>query len=393
MSSKSILHINIDSFAAVVEQIRRADLRGKAVIVGRARGSSVGIVVSASPEARKLGVVDGMGVRQAQRACADGVILNEDRASYAQVFNRILDILACYSPLLEPDALGSAYLDVTGSRIIFGDADHIAGRILSEVREQVGLQASIGCASIKLLAKAASGTRRSGIVKVCPGFEGKFLSPLPVSVLDSVSNKIAKRLGELGVSTVGELAGIPEALLVRQFGPVGSLIRRESLGIDPRQVRAAYPPEVIITEHMFDSPAQEPSEVWEHLRLLANDAAANLRKRGSLAGEVMLELSDEAVESGDYRLSALHHFKKPTDSIASISQALERMLISKMRPGMEVGRVRVTFSELTNGTSAQLCLIGDGERRQRLSRAVELLRERFGDRSVCMASALGRGVG
>jgi hypothetical protein len=93
----------------------------------------------------------------------------------------------------------------------------------------------------------------------------------------------------------------------------------------------------------------------------------------------------------DYRLSTLstlYHFKKPTDSAASVARVLEKLLLSKMQPGMEISKVRVTLCDLTPGTSAQLCLIGDGERRQRLERAVEIIRERFGERSVCMAGTL-----
>lgn len=403
MKTRSILHIRIDSLCAVVEQMRRPDLRGKPVIIGRARDNTSGVVVSASKEAGKFGVEDGMSIRQARRTCPDAVVLNEDPGSYAQVFNSLLGILARYSPLLEPDSLGSAYLDVTASRSLFGDAADIAERISRQASEALGLQVSIGIASSKLVARAASSTRHAGIVKVSPGFEGKFLSTMPVNVLDPVSGKIARRLGELGVSTIGQLAAIPERLLVRQFGPVGSLINRLSLGIDPSQVRAAYPPDVIIGEHTFDSPAEEPIEVWEHLRLVAENVVMKLRKRGGLAGEVMLEMIDEG-KSGvgkgrqfdgpadqGLKLSTtdtLHHFKKPTDSAASVARVLEKLLLSKMRSGMEISKVRVTLCDLTPGTSAQLCLIGDGERRQRLEQAVEIIRERFGERSVCMAGTL-----
>jgi len=417
MKTRSILHIRIDSFCAVVEQMRRADLRGKPVIIGRVRGNTSGVVVSASREAGKFGVEDGMSIRQARRTCPDAIVLNEDPGSYAQVFNSLLDILARYSPLLEPDLLGSAYLDVTASRSLFGDAADIAERISRQAPEEMGLQVSIGIASSKLVARAASSSRHAGIVKVSPGFEEKFLSTMPVNVLDPVSGKIARRLGELGVSTIGQLAAIPERLLVRQFGPLGSLIGRLSLGIDQSQVRAAYPPDVIIGEHTFDNPAQEPMEVWEQLRLVAENVVMNLRKRGGLAGEVMLEMDsglqtrEEASgianpgrtnnDSNPGRtknvdgpahpcagqgLSALHHFKKPTDSTASIALVLERLLLSKMQPGMEISKVRVTLCDLTPGTSAQLCLMGDGERRQRLERAVEIIRERFGERSVFFCS-------
>lgn len=384
MKTRSILHIRIDSFCAVVEQKRQPDLHGRALIVERVKSNANRELICASDEARRRGVTEQMSVRQAIRTCPEAAVIEYDEAACIQVYNRILDILAHYSPLLEPAALGSAYLDVTGSRCLFGDALTIAGLISTDIKNKLDMATSIGCASSKLLARAASASKRVGAVNVSPGFEEKFLSALPVNALESVSPKIARRLNELGVCNIGQLALIPEALLVRQFGPVGNTIRRHSLGIDQSQVRATYPPDIIIIEHVFPGVAGEPSEVWQYLRLAADEAIAKLRKRGGLAGEIMLEMTDES----QLTHCAIHHFKKPTISISSVNQALEKLMLSKMQPGMEISQARITLSRLTPGASSQLCLLGDGERRQRLQRAVELIRDRFGDKSVCMAGTL-----
>jgi len=397
---RSILHIRIDSFFAAVEKKRRPELAGKPVVVGRPRSNTSGVVVSASREAAKLGVEEGMSVRQAQRTCPDAVVVTADYAAYRHVSEWFLDILARYSPLLEPDSLGSAYLDVTASRALFGDAQQIAARISSQVAD-LGYAASIGLASNKLIARAASDRPCSGGIcnptrnktprisnPLCvpPGSEAIFLASFPIAVLDVVTEKTKRRLNELGISTIGQLAMIPERLLIRQFGSVGRVMARQSVGIDASQVRAAYPPDVIRIEQTFETALEEPAQVEEYLRLMASEAVVRLRKRNSLSGEVTLTLTDDSqllISNSQFII-----LKTPTDSAASIVQALVKLLESVMKPGMEVSRVMVTLSDLTSGAASQLCLIGDGERRRRLDRVVELVRERFGDGSVIFASSM-----
>lgn len=374
------------------------------MIVGAPKGNTTGIVASASWGARKLGVEEGMSVRQAQRACPDAVVVVSDDAVYIQENEIILNILTQYSPLLEPEKLGSAYLDVTASRALFGDARQIAEAAASRIKAESGLPVSIGLGPNKLLARVASSniprsgtttcsggicnpSRKRAVIEIKPGSEHRFLAPLPVGALWAVNSKIMKRLKELGVATVGQLAEIPERLLVRQFGPVGSVIYNQARGIDGSQVRAAYPPEIIIIEQTFLKPALEPGEVEVYLREIASGAGIRLKRMSKLAGELTLKLFDES-GGGEECIPAWFRFKKPADSPESITQALVKLLQAKMQPGMEISRVQVTLSDLTPGASSQLCLIGDGERRQRVERAVELIRARFGDGSICPAASL-----
>jgi len=429
--ARDILHFRLDSFFAVVEQRKRPNLHGRPVIVigpsamlrgeKRAREAyhTSGVVVSASNEAKRLGVKEGDSVRHAQRACPDAVIFKADYTSYKLVFEEFLDILSEFSPMLEPDSLGSAYMDVTAGRNLFGDPSELCARIMREVAQRLDMPLLIGCASNKLLAKIASGMGKMGTVpetlfrrglspffRVRPGGEADFLEPLPVSALDTVNSKIEKRLGELGISNIGQLSRVSERALVSQFGPIGSFIRRQSLGIDFSPVKAAYPPEVINIEHTFLSAFEEPAQIEEHLKEMTGEAVMKLRKRNVLAGEITLMIFNESrqiqhaeqrsalaapfdgAQDADSVLPAYFKFKKPTDSVYSINQALGRLLSSIMQPGMEVSKVRISLSELTSGESSQLCLIGDSERKSRLNRVTELLIERFGENAVFLAAAL-----
>lgn len=394
---RDILHIRLDAFFATVEQRRRPNLRGKPIIVagsalrvGYLEGSMLrgkkppeassasGVVVSASREARKLGVKEGDSVRHAQRACPDAVVFKADYTAYRLVFGEFLDMLSQFTPQLEPDTLGSAYMDVTAGRNLFGDPSQLCARLISEVSARLDMPLLIGCAPNKLLAKIASG-KGKWFIRVRPGGESDFLAPLPISALDAVTAKIDKRLGDLGVSKIGELARVSERALARQFGPIGSVIHRQALGIDFSPAKAAYPPEVINTEHTFFSPLEEPSEVEGCMAEMVVGLVSKLRERNLLAGEVMLEISD---------IPAYFKFKKPTDSTYTISQALTNLLASLMEPGMEVSRVKIELSELTSGESSQLSLIGEGERGNRLNRVIELITDRFGDGTVFRAGSL-----
>ena len=435
---RSILHVNIDSFFAAVERKMRPELIARPVIVGAPRGNTSGVVVSASVEALKAGVEEGMTVRQAQRACENAHVVMANYALYRRFSEQFMDILSRYSPLLEPNTLGSAYLDVTASRSLFGDARRIASRIIFQVSEKLRLPVRVGCASNKLVAKAAScwggicnpspsQVRSGGIAnpsrnsllinQVPPGSEAAFLAPFPVGALESVTAGIEKRLSELGIATVGQLAMIPERLLVRQFGPVGSVMKEQSLGVGSSRVRAAYPPEIIMIEHTFESAPEEPAEIKQHLRKMTQHALMKLRKKSALAGEITLALVSETPEGrdevrtpspgregggeartpspggegwgeGEGQQSEYFRFKKPTDSPAHIIQVLEKLLGRNMKPGMRISGARIVFSDLQPGQGSQLCLVGESERRSRIDRAVELIKERFGEGAVIFASSL-----
>jgi len=391
---RSILHIRIEPFFVLVERNRHPELAGRPVIVGRAKGNTSGVVVSASKDACKCGVKEGMSVRQAQRSCPEAAVLKADHAAYRQVSEDFMDILSRCSPLLEPDMLGNAYMDVTGSRRLFGSAARISGLISAEVSKRLNMPAFIGCGSNRLISKIASGAASdSGKLFVYIGDDMwcRVSSPMPVNALDPINERIEKRLHELGVSSIGQLAAIPEHLLIRQFGPIGSVIRKQCSGIDSSVVKAAYPPDIIIIEHPFAHTVEEPAEAEEYLNAMAGQAHIKLRKRGALAGEITLNLQDDSQDKSQDKStfhSAYLRFKKPTDSVYSMQQSLAKLLHSIMNPGMQISRMRISLSDLTHGASSQMCLFGDGERKKRLNRACELIRERFGDGSVFIASSL-----
>ena len=246
-------------------------------------------------------------------------------------------------------------MDVTGSRKL-SRPHEIAAKISYQTERNLKLPLSIGCASNKLVAGIASGMGRK-LTHIMPGAESKFLSALPVTALDAVNAKIEKRLTDLGITKVGQLARIPEALLVRQFGPIGSVIGRQSLGLDFSPVKAAYPPEVIITEHLCASPLCEPAQVEQRLKTMVERAAARLGMKNALAGEVTLVIFDESKPGPAVPIPAYLRFKKPTGSAFVMIQALSKLVSSNAHAGMEISRLRIVLSDLSRGDSRQLSLV------------------------------------
>ena len=219
MDVRTILHVDLDAFFAAVEQRDRPELRGKPVIVGGGAPTARGVVSAASYEARRFGVHSAMPLRTAYALCPEGVFLRVDGRKYQRVSREVMAILRRFTPLVEPISIDEAFLDVTASRALFGDGPTIAAQIKAAIVAEVGLTASVGVSTSKLVAKIASELRKpDGLVVVPVGDEAAFLAPLPIGRLWGVGEKTAAALREFGVATIGDLAAIPEDVLVRRFG-------------------------------------------------------------------------------------------------------------------------------------------------------------------------------
>ncbi|MBA2756747.1 MAG: DNA polymerase IV, partial [Chloroflexi bacterium] len=252
MATRTILHVDLDAFFAAVEQRDRPELAGRPVIVG-GDPAGRGVVSAASYEARRFGVHSAMSLGEAVRRCPDGIFLPVDGRRYQLASRDVMAVLRTFTPAVEPISIDEAFLDVTGSRALFGEGPAIAATIKSAVRERVGLTASVGVASNKLVAKVASDLRKpDGLVVVAPGGEAAFLAPLPISRLWGVGEKTGAALGEYGVRTIGDLAALPPDLVVRRFGKHGDSLIDRARGIDDDPVHEGDPAKSVGHEHTFD---------------------------------------------------------------------------------------------------------------------------------------------
>src|SRR4051794_27351904 len=213
----TILHIDLDAFYASVEQLADPSLRGRAVVVGGL--GPRGVVAAASYEARRFGVQSAMPMARARRACPNGVFLAPRFDAYRDASRAVMTVLRSFTPLVEPIALDEAFLDVAGARRLHGTGPEIAAAIRARVRDDTGLVASVGVATTKFLAKLASdASKPDGLLVVEAGTELAFLHPLPVERMWGVGPATRRRLADLGVTTVAELAALPEDTLTSALG-------------------------------------------------------------------------------------------------------------------------------------------------------------------------------
>ena len=388
VTERTILHVDLDAFFAAVEQRDRPELRGRPVIVGGAGGEDArGVVSAASYEARVFGVHSAMSLREAYRRCPNGVFLPVDGRRYQVASRDVMAILRRFTPLVEPISIDEAFLDVTGSSALFGDGASIARQIRNAVQGEVGLTASVGVASTKLVAKVASDLRKpDGLVVVPPGEEAAFLAPLPIGRLWGVGEKTAAALAEYAVRTIGDLAALPPDLIERRFGKHGASLTERARGIDPDPVHDGDPAKSVGHEHTFDVDTSDPEVIERTLLAMADGVAGRLRSADVRAGTIAVKIRDSAFRT----ITRQRTLAEPTD----LTEPIFRVALELARPeirGMRVRLLGVTASNL--GEREQLALFEPIEpRRRRAIEAADQLRHRYGDRAVTRARLLGAGL-
>ncbi|MBD3162419.1 MAG: DNA polymerase IV, partial [Candidatus Latescibacteria bacterium] len=231
-----IAHVDMDAFYAAIEIRDDPALRGKPVVVGGSAGHR-GVVSAASYESRRYGIHSAMPMAHALRLCPSLIRIPVRMTKYASVSEQVMEILARFSPLIEPLSLDEAFLDLTGTERLFGSPEQVGRRIKREIREATDLTASVGIAPRKFIAKIASDLEKpDGLVVVAQDGVERFLAPLPISRLWGVGPKTLSRLRGLGVETVGDLARLETEQLEDPFGASGAHLRALATGRDERGV-------------------------------------------------------------------------------------------------------------------------------------------------------------
>ncbi len=395
-SFPAILHVDLDAFFAAVEQRDRPELRGKPVIVGGGGPTDRGVVSAASYEARAFGVHSAMPLRTAAALCPGGIFVPVDGAKYQVVSREVMAILRRFTPLVEPISIDEAFLDVTGSQALFGDGESIGRQIRVAIRDEVHLTASVGVATTKLVAKVASDLRKpDALVVVPPGQEAAFLAPLPITRLWGVGARTAEALREFGVTTIGDLAGLEQAVLERRFGKVGAALGARARGVDPEPVSDRAPAKSIGHEHTFDLDTSDRDVIERTLLAMAEGVAGRLRAAGVKAGTVTVKIRDSTFRT----ITRQRTLPEPTD----LTEPIWRAALELARPEVRAIRVRllgVTASNLGERVQLQLfssegeasVVGGDGGRGRRLVEAEDAIRRRFGERAVTRGRLLGTGL-
>ncbi|MCX8033216.1 MAG: DNA polymerase IV [Thermoleophilia bacterium] len=300
---RTVVHLDFDAFFAAVEEKLDPSLKGKPVIVG---AGERGVVSTANYVARQYGVHSAMPLRTAKRLCPCGVFLPGHPELYREYSKRLLAILEQYSPLVEQVGLDEAYVDLTGTEILFGPPVQTAWLIQQRVRQEVGLSISVGVATNKLVAKVASDqSKPGGFTVVSPGEEAEFLAPLPVERLPGIGPALLKQLRDRGVTTIGDLAKIPPRLLRLSFGQWGEMLAHRARGQDFQEVAPPREIKSISKEHTFAEDISDPEILESTLMLLTEEVCRRLRRARLEARTVTVKIrySDFVTHTCSHTLS------------------------------------------------------------------------------------------
>lgn len=387
---RKILHIDMDAFFAAVEQLDYPALRGKPVIVG-GDPHRRGVVSTCSYEARKFGVRSAMPLSEALRRCPAGIFVPVRGNRYAEISRSIMTLLSDYTPLVEPLSLDEAFLDLTGSERIFGPAEAIAREIVARVEREIGLAASIGLAPNKFLAKLGSDLRKPrGFVVITPENVLDTLENLPVGKLWGVGVKTELALRQMGIHTVGMLRRVNPEVLAGKFGESGYHLFQLAHGRDERPVIPAEEAKSIGHETTFQTDIEDREFLAGVLLCLSEQVARRLRRHRAKGRIITIKLRDNNFKTITRRTT----LTEATDLEEEIYREALNLAVQAHWGGKRVRLIGVGVSGFSDGARRQLGLFepenkpAATEELQRLHRAVDALKNRFGEDVVTKGTIL-----
>lgn len=373
--ARRIIHIDLDAFFVSVEQREKPELKGKPVVVG-GNPKGRGVVASASYEARAFGLHAGMPLTTASRLCPQAIFIEGSFPKYRQASQDFMAILADFSPFLEPMGLDEAYLDATGFESIYGSIQQMAVKIKKRIKAELGLCASVGIASSKVVAKVASElSKPDGLLEVAIGQEGSFLAPLAIEKLPGIGKKTGHKLNALGINTIGELALMPPTTLKSHFGASGEVLRRLASGIDDREVEPPAPAKQVSRETTFAKDTRDRPLLKATLRYLGERVGAELREEGKQARAITLKLRYADFTTITRRQTLPRAFDSDQTIFDTGVKLLNRALSGEKRAVRLIG---IGVSSLLEAGKQLDMLDGQARRQEPLNRAIDRIRKKYG---------------
>jgi DNA polymerase IV len=368
----------MDAFYASVEQRDNPETAGKPLIVGGTNGR--GVVAAASYEVRKYGVHSAMPMSTALRLCPHAICVQPRMARYKEVSNQVFAVFHEVTPLVQGLSLDEAFLDVTDSVALLGDAVAIARRIKQRILAETRLTASVGVACNKLVAKIASDLAKpAGLTVVEPERVHEVLDPLPIRRLPGLGQKTGAKVEARGIQTFAQLRAAPDSMLWPLFGRYTQRIRDRASGIDDRPVEPDREEKSISAEDTFERDVGDPRALRRELAQLADRACERMRKKKLMARCIGIK-----IRRADFATFTRRQVvAPPTHDGGTIAKVATELLTRwlKENPGEKLRLLGVVLSDLS--AASQLDLFEDTlGTSNRVDAALDEARARFGSRAL-----------
>ena len=378
-----IAHLDLDSFFVSVEMLHDPSLKGKAVIVGGSRDR--GVVTTCSYEARKFGVHSAMPMKTAMRLCPHAIIVRGTRGEYSRYSRWVTDIIAARAPLYEKASIDEFYIDLTGMDKFF-DPYQWTIDLRAAIIEETQLPISFGLATNKMVAKIATDEAKpNGYLFVQPGMEKQFLAPLPVNKFSGVGEQTFLTLKSMGIYTIRDLSETPIAVLEKKLGKYGADLWRKSQGLHDGEVHGYHEAKSISTENTFEENISDVAVLLSELVRMTEKVAFELRQDEKLTGCVAVKIRYPDFETTSRQTTIDYTLRD--DELIPVAIDLFHKLYRKGQPVRLLG---VRLSELTNHP-VQASLFDDAEKKNKLYKAIDDVKNTFGKASLKKARTITAG--
>lgn len=371
-----ILCLFIPHFPLQVEERDSSTLKGKLVIIGGLPHERKA-VYDASPQALERHVKIGMSLRHAYSLCPEAHFLSTDEKKYEQAFEEVLVVLDSFSPLVESQELGTAFLDASGLGDYYNGEENLSKQLLNRVRSSCRLSASVGIAGSKFPAKVSATITGPGEFTLVPSDDGKvFLASLPLDVLPC-SERMRRQLHLLGIKTVGEVARLGSQAMAAQFGKEGLVIQQLACGVDESPLVPRKRPDRIEGAVNFDPPVDTLDELLSSVGEALDSLSHRLKERWQLCGRMELSLQFD----NDNSKTEVLNLKVPTRSKKTLLSLL-RLRLEKAKFESSVSEARITLSKLCKD-GKQLSLPTETvRRRQQIAPVAREIKSRLGKNMI-----------
>jgi DNA polymerase-4 len=387
---RAIFLVDMNAFFISCETTRRPELRGRPAAVAGDPKRRSGIILAANYDARAYGVRTTMTLHEAQKLCPGIILVPPDHSFYAKKSREVMELLYRYSPALEQNSIDEAWLDMSGSELLFGEPRKSAEKIMDEIKNNLGLWCSIGIAENKFLAKMASEMKKPlGITELWEEDIKTKLWSLPIEAMYGIGAQTALKLRGVGMSTIGDMARYGGGMLEKRFGKYGAMLYELAKGIDPSPVtpRVANSMKSIGRSITLPQDIADLKYASKILMSLAEEVGADARRHVKKGTTVSITL-----KYADFT-SVTRQTTVPQTYLTKDIYAAGAALLQKNWTRRPVRLIGISISGFrADGESEQLSFFAtdntENKKEEHLEKAVDGIRQRFGDDTIKRAALI-----